>query len=116
MILEMPDGQVIEIPDEYSMLMLMNNGRFGGTGIYFTPGAIMNDGLLDLIFHHGPSNMGHCYEFFKYGINGGGQHVYLDNYSYFRAPKLTLINRNFIEEKGKQIPDNPDEREKKKNL
>ena len=54
MILEMPDGQVIEIPDEYSMLMLMNNGRFGGTGIYFTPGAIMNDGLLDLIFHHGP--------------------------------------------------------------
>ena len=54
-ILEMPDGKIIEIPDEYSMLMLINNGRFGGTGIYFTPCAIINDGLLDLIFHHGPA-------------------------------------------------------------
>ena len=120
MVLETADGQKIEIPDEYSMLVCMMNGRFGGTGIYFAPVAMLNDGLMDLIFHHGPAKISNGFEFYRHGISGGGKHVYLDNYSYFRAKKLTFYNRNFLdlesggkEERKVDVGEDQDNRPKK---
>ena len=33
--------------------MFINNGKHGGGGLHVTPAALMNDGLLDLIFFDG---------------------------------------------------------------
>ena len=33
--------------------MFINNGKHGGGGLHVTPAALMNDGLLDLIFFNG---------------------------------------------------------------
>ena len=34
----------------------------------------------------------------KEGIAGKGKHIYLDNYSYYRAKKIEIVNRNFNED------------------
>ena len=86
---------------------MMMNGRFGGTGIPFAPVALLNDGLVDLMFHHGPDKMSNLYEFARDGITGGGKHIYLNNYSYLRAKKITLINRTFLDDEGKVIKNWP---------
>jgi diacylglycerol kinase family enzyme len=80
------------------MCLLANNGRFGGTGVAFTPVAVLNDGLLDVVHHHGPSGAARMYEFFSQGIIGKGKHIYLDNYGYYRCKKLELTNRNFVDD------------------
>ena len=36
------------------MLVIMN-GKYGGGGMPFAPLALLNDGLLDVLLHHGPA-------------------------------------------------------------
>lgn len=58
--MEMADRSTIEVPDEFSMLIVIMNGRYGGTGIPFAPVAMLNDGLLDVVHHHGPAKIQHA--------------------------------------------------------
>ena len=96
--LEMADGSNFTIPEERSMVMNMMNGRFGGTGVPFAPCALLNDGLFDLVFQHGPTKFSNYCEFVNQGIVGGGKQLYLNNYEYIRARKMKLINRNIVED------------------
>lgn len=115
MILEDKDGCKTELQDEHSFMLCVMNGKFGGTGIYFAPVAILNDGLFDLVFHHGPAPLSAVIEFIQQGINGGGQHIYLDNFAYFRGKKFTFHNRNFLDLINKTTsPDVPDDQRPKK--
>ena len=102
--LHLEGDEVIEIPDEPSMLICIMNGRFGGTGIPFAPVALLNDGMMDLVHHHGPAKFAHMIQFIQEGVSGKGQHIYADNYSYYRCKKLELINRNFVNEAGAAQP------------
>ena len=78
------------------MVLCANNGKYGGSRIALCPGAILNDGLLDLCLQHGPSQgtFGLA-KFFKTCVTQHGTHIYNDNYSYFRAKTLKLTNLNY---------------------
>ena len=102
MILEMADGSKITIPDEKSMVLCMMNGRFGGTGVPFAPVSLLNDGLLDLIFHHGPAKLMDYIDFLTNGIVGKGKHLYMNNYTYIRARKMIFLNKNYIQNDDEQ--------------
>lgn len=51
--LELGNGKTIDIPVLSSQLFMIMNGKFGGSHLPFTPMAMMNDGLLDLLFLRG---------------------------------------------------------------
>ena len=59
------DGSIIDLPDEMSFLLVIMNGKYGGGGMPFAPLALLNDGLLDVVLHHGPAKMKELPSFIK---------------------------------------------------
>jgi diacylglycerol kinase family enzyme len=42
-------GETVHIPNYRSAIVFINNSKFSGTGLNFTPCAFLNDGLLDIV-------------------------------------------------------------------
>ena len=50
--MDQPDGSSQEL-EVATLLLFVNNGKYGGGHINFTPGAFINDGLLDVVVKTG---------------------------------------------------------------
>ena len=61
------------------------------------PVTLLNDGLLDTCFQHGPAGISDMLKFVKYAINGKGQHIHRDDYAYFRSSSIRITNKNLHE-------------------
>lgn len=92
--IEQPDGSLIEIPREPTMLTVIMNGKYGGGRIPLTPCAMLNDGLFDMIFQHGPASTQEFLRVCRDVLLSQGDHIYLETQSYFRGRKLRITNCN----------------------
>ena len=50
--MEQPDGSIMDF-EFRTLLLFINNGKFGGGHKNFTPSAMINDGLLDVLIKTG---------------------------------------------------------------
>lgn len=96
---EQEDGSVIEMPNEPTMLLMVMNGKFGGSGTPFTPCSYLNDGLLDVCFHTGPGGLGLLRTYIRHAMIAKGMHFYKPVFSYFRAKSIRVTNK-MVEEGG----------------
>lgn len=103
--IELCDGSKINLPDEESMVIMANNGRFGGGRIPFTPAALLNDGLFDLLILRGQAGVKEVASFVKSAVVQGGHHVYKPKWTSFRGTKVVFTNKNYITD-GKKLKDN----------
>jgi len=72
------------------------NGKCGGTHIPFTPMAMMNDGLLDLLVMEGHfSHLFSGLSMLRSAKDYHGLHVYSDNMKFFRGTKVKFTNLNY---------------------
>jgi hypothetical protein len=77
---------------------MIMNGKCGGTHIPFTPMAMMNDGLLDILLMEGHfSHLFSGLKMLRSAKDYQGLHVYTDNMLFFRGTKVKFTNLNYEE-------------------
>lgn len=90
------DGTTLTIPIFSTAVAMIMNGKSGGTHIPFTPMAMMNDGLLDMLFMKGHFN--NPYDGVKM-MNSAkdyyGLHAYQNSMVFLRGSKVKITNLNF---------------------
>lgn len=75
------------------------NGKYGGGGAIFLPGAMVNDGYFDLTVRNGPIG-------FMDGValkdltKAGGLHAYDDNLDFIRIKKMRVMNKELDADKN----------------
>jgi competence protein ComGF len=75
---------------------MIMNGKCGGTHIPFTPMAMMNDDLLDLLVMEGHfSHLFSGLSMLRNAKDHHGLHVYSDNMKFFRGTKVKFTNLNY---------------------
>jgi hypothetical protein len=80
------------------------NGKCGGTHIPFTPMAMMNDGLLDILFMEGHfSHLFSGLSMLRNAKDYQGLHVYSDNMKFFRGTKVKITNLNYQDNHGELV-------------
>ena len=83
---------------------MIMNGKCGGTHIPFTPMAMMNDGLLDILFMEGHfSHLFSGLSMLRNAKDYQGLHVYSDNMKFFRGTKVKITNLNYQENHGELV-------------
>jgi diacylglycerol kinase family enzyme len=92
-----PDGSKTVIPSLSSLLLFINNGKFGGGHSSFTPGAMMNDGLLDVMVKEGDFGFKNGLKLLKEAGKKGGKQVFRDEIEVFRAKSIKIENLNYLE-------------------
>lgn len=99
--MEMPDGSEHDIQDLQTSLMFVNNGKFAGGQTCYTPSAMLNDGLLDVVFYERgrPSFLGALSIIAQASFFG--KHVYRDDIRCFRAKAVTIAAKKQDQENKK---------------
>ena len=83
---------------------MIMNGKCGGTHIPFTPMAMMNDGLLDILFMEGHfSHLFSGLSMLRNAKDYQGLHVYSDNMKFLRGTKVKITNLNYQENHGELV-------------
>jgi diacylglycerol kinase family enzyme len=94
--LEQGDGTVLTIPFVSSQIIMIMNGKCGGTHIPFTPTAMMNDGLLDILLMQG--TFAHLLDGVKTlseAKDYHGLHLYRKNVHLYRGSSVKFTNLNY---------------------
>ena len=104
-----PDKSTLEF-EIRTLLLFINNGKYGGGHINFTPGAMINDGLLDVMFKTGDFGV-------KSGLNildeakaKHGKHVFREDIFNFRGKAIKIHNLNY--DNPPTVNKNQDKKEK----
>jgi len=74
---------------------MVNNMKYGGGHINFTPGAFINDGLLDIIYKTGDFGVISGLKILGQAKDKHGAHVFRDDVMNFRAEAVTITNLNY---------------------
>ena len=93
------------------MVIMANNGRFGGGRIPFTPAALLNDGLFDLLILRGKAGFKEVASFVKNAVVQGGHHVYKPKWYSFRGRKVVFTNKNFRDQNDRDRKDKTQKQE-----
>ena len=83
------------------------NGNYAGGRIPFAPGAYLNDGHLDFTLQLGGTRYIDGLRFLKNCVALDGQHIYTDQFAYFRGKKIMFTNKNYdpnASSKSKKVP------------
>jgi len=94
LIFEQPNSSVSDLTVQ-TLMMMVNNGKYGGGHINFTPGAAVNDGLLDVVYHQGDFGVFLGLKFLKEAKDKHGRHVFRDDVKTYRAKTITIQNLNY---------------------
>lgn len=78
-----------------TLLMFINNGKYGGGHINFTPGACINDGLLDIFIKKGDFGVTEGLKLLKSAKELSGVHVFRDDALTYRSRSVTITNLNY---------------------
>ncbi len=100
LVMEQPDGSILDF-EVATLLLFINNGKYGGGHTNFTPGAIMNDGLLDVMLKTGDFGIKSGLKILDEAKKKCGKHVFRDDIHNFRAKNIKIFNLNF--EKTKKV-------------
>jgi diacylglycerol kinase family enzyme len=90
-------------PKVSTTLLMMFNGKYSGGGMIIDPFAVMNDGLIDMVFIHDQktqSLMGVA-DFLEKAKTKGGSQIYDRTCSFVRGKKIKLTYNGV---KGKTCP------------
>ena len=90
--------QTVTHRQEYnSFIFFMNNGKYAGGGMPFTPASLMNDGFMDIAINRLDSvNTPKLLELLYQVIVRHGQHVYQpEKWLMMRGNKICLENLNY---------------------
>ena len=93
LIIEQPDGSRIELPNEESLYLLVQNGKYGGGRCIMCPPALLNDGLLDVCMQHGPAATTEIFKYIKHCLVKKGGHIYKENYACFRGKAIRIVSK-----------------------
>jgi diacylglycerol kinase (ATP) len=94
--LDQADGSTLTIPLFSTEVAMIMNGKSGGTHIPFTPMAMMNDGLLDILFMKGHfKNLLAGVGMLSSAKDYHGLHVYQDTMVFLRGNKVKITNLNY---------------------
>ena len=78
-------------------MICVDNGRYGGGHLPFTPGAIMNDGLLDMCYFDKPCGVAKVLQLVNQMKMSKGTFIYDEaEWCYARGTKCTIENLNFL--------------------
>lgn len=84
--------------DITSLLVFVMNGKHGGGGMPFCPGAFMNDGMFDTAFCTNVTAK-HIPGIYSDVALNGGMHAYDTNWTHVRGDKFVAENLNFLGER-----------------
>jgi diacylglycerol kinase family enzyme len=76
--MDQPDGSCLDF-EVRTLMLMVNNGKYGGSHVNFTPGAVVNDGLLDIVIKTGDFGVKSGLNILDEADKQHGKHVFRDD-------------------------------------
>lgn len=100
--MEQPSGAKIRLSDEETLLFFINNGKYAGGHSLYTPGALLNDGLLDIVYKKGSFSFLAALHMLDQVARQKGNHVFRRDAPYYRAKSIVVTVKDAKKE-GPQL-------------